>query len=159
MAVVAGAASGPPGYCPTAAPARKDSRFTYAGLVIPKYLAGRRAATMSDTSNGTGSIDPMEDAVAELAGNMVPNPEDLFKGLSPNASLWFLQQSAYTALGKWAEMLAPGDATGEFDGTDVTKAFYAVTAVCGMLDEACVLVGILPPEAAVGPGEPSWAPR
>jgi len=94
-----------------------------------------------------GVIDPLEDAKAELVGYRIMSPEDLMENLSPNACLFFTQQAAYTTVSKWVEALSPTDGTDEYEETDIVKAFYALTAVCGMLDQACVLVGILSPEA------------
>ncbi len=102
---------------------------------------------MSDVASNGDTIDPMVEAQAELSANLVVTPDDLFQGLSPNAVLYYLQQAAYTAMARWAEQLDTDANLAEYEDTDVTKTFYGITAVCGMLDEACVLVGILPPEA------------
>ena len=93
------------------------------------------------------TIDPLEDAQAELAAYRVMSPEDLLEPLSPNACLFFLQQAAYETMKHWATELSGGEGAAQWDGTDVAKAFAAITTVCGQLDEACVLTGILPPEA------------
>lgn len=93
------------------------------------------------------SIDPLQDAQDELAGYRVMSPEDLLELCSPNACLYFLQQTAYECLKHWATELSPEGEQATWEGTDVTKAFNAIATICGQADEACVLVGILPPEA------------
>ena len=99
---------------------------------------------MTTTDN---PIDPLQDAQDELAGYRIMSPEDLLEQLSPNACLFFLQQTAYETMKHWATELTPSEQGSEWSDTDIAKAFFAVVAVCGMLDEACVLTNILPPEA------------
>jgi hypothetical protein len=106
---------------------------------------------MTDTAPGT--IDPLEDAKAELAAYRILTPADIMADLSPNACLFFLQQAAYAAMSKWGNTLAPSVESGEYEETEVTKAFFGIVQVCGELDQACVLVGILPPEALDEPVE------
>jgi hypothetical protein len=100
-----------------------------------------------------GTIDPLEDAQAELAGYRIMSPEDLLEQLSPNGCLYFLQQTAYECLKHWATELFPDTEQAEWEGTPVTSAFQTIVTVCGELDQACVFVGILPPEAAAVPDE------
>lgn len=95
----------------------------------------------------TDAIDPERMARAELSEKMVPSPDDVMGDLSMLAGLFYLNQMAwagYTLL--TAELQGSADA-GDPVPDEVTKALQAVAEVVGMLDEACIGLGLLPVDA------------
>ena len=90
---------------------------------------------MTDTAPGT--IDPLEDAKAELAAYRILTPADIMADLSPNACLFFLQQAAYAAMSKWGNTLAPSVESGEYEETEVTKAFFGIVSAASSTRPAC----------------------
>jgi hypothetical protein len=106
---------------------------------------------MTDTAP---DIDPLADAQAELAGYRIMSPEDLLEQLSPNACLFFLQQTAYETMKHWATELTAGEGVPVWNETPVCDAFQVIVTVCGELDEACTLVNLLPPNALDVPDQP-----
>jgi len=92
-------------------------------------------------------VDPLDEAKMELATNRIMSPEDLLGSLSPNAGLFFLQQAAYQIMAIWAAKLVDRVGDPEFESSELGRALQAIMTACGNLDEACVLVAILPPEA------------
>lgn len=93
------------------------------------------------------TIDPKEIAEAELAQAVVPTPDDLLGDVGPTTQLFYLERTAYTVLGNWAAMLSGDEAADLGEADELTRAMNALAEVCGLLDGACVMVGLLPDEA------------
>lgn len=93
------------------------------------------------------TIDTMEMARTELASNMFPSPDDLVSDLSPVGFLFFVEQCAVELFKQYVAELSENDAGVEDTGDGAGRAMAAIGQALGMLDTACVAMGILPGEA------------
>lgn len=93
-------------------------------------------------------IDTMEIARTELASQMFPAPEDMFDDITPLAGLFYVEQCAVELYKVFVASLS-AENTPDMDTSEgAGKALAAIGQALGMLDVACVAMGILPPEAA-----------
>ena len=97
----------------------------------------------------TEGVDPMQVAVDELGGAMVPTPDDLLDDIGPMGCLWYLTQVAAFTLGRWAGTLDPDVVPDMTDDDGPVRALQAITLATGNLNAACIAVSILPEEAAL----------
>jgi hypothetical protein len=95
----------------------------------------------------TDPIDTMEMARSELAREMYPSPEDMIPELSPLAALFFTEQCAVELLKHYITSLEGEDQDALDTSEGIGKALEAIAQALGMLDAACVAMGILPDEA------------
>lgn len=102
----------------------------------------------------TDEQDALDLATAELAEAMVPAPDDVLEDCGPLACLWYLTQAAGFTLGRWAGTIDSPAGSELTDGDAPVQALSVLTQVMGMLNGACVLVDLLPEEAANAPTTP-----
>lgn len=93
-------------------------------------------------------IDTMEMARQELATQMFPSPDDMFDDLSPLAALFYVEQCAVEVYKSFVASLSETPDDDMDTGSGAGKALVAIGQALGMLDVACVEMGILPSEAA-----------
>lgn len=87
-----------------------------------------------------------DDAVAELQGAMVPAPDDILSEVGPFAELWFVRQVTCELLVSYAMRLDPDDPDAEaLEGT-VGKALTAIGEATGILNAACIAMGLIDPD-------------
>jgi hypothetical protein len=91
--------------------------------------------------------DAQDMAKVELAEAMFPQPADFLNEVGPLAQVFYANQLCYEVMKNYAAMLAnaPGDAPP--DDSEPVRALGALGVACGALDQACVLLSILPAEA------------
>jgi hypothetical protein len=99
------------------------------------------------------TFDPAEVARTELAEGLVMPPEDLLGDIGPMGQLLYLQTLAYHVLAGWTGMLVAADDEVVDDNAEPARALQALALACGQIDGACVIVSLLPPEAADGPAQ------
>ena len=77
---------------------------------------------------------------------MFPAPEDCLNDLSPITSLFYVEQWLYGLLAQW--VVESDTATTEPIEVQeqVAKVLETISTAAGMLDAACALMGVLPPE-------------
>lgn len=95
----------------------------------------------------TEPIDTMELARRELATEMLPSPDDMFDELSPVAALFFTEQCTVQLFKQYVADLGENDLGIDDTATGAGKALACIGQALGMLDQACVAMGILPDEA------------
>lgn len=87
------------------------------------------------------------DCRAELAGIMAPAPDDLLAEMSPLTRLFFVEQLAYEMLGSFVAMAVESEGDEDVESSDLSTVLECMAQAAGMLDTACILLGILPTEA------------
>jgi hypothetical protein len=92
-------------------------------------------------------MDTMDLARRELAANMMPSPEDMFDELGPVAVLFFTEQTLVECYKHFVVDLGAPDPDVVDTSQGPGKALVAIGQALGMIDAACVELGILPPEA------------
>lgn len=95
-------------------------------------------------------LDTMEMARAELAKAMVPTPEDLLDGMGPLGVLFYAEQTVVEAFKLLVFFASESADDPDAEEGDLPRVIEAVGMALGQLDAACILLGILPPEAAGG---------
>lgn len=95
--------------------------------------------------------DAQQLAVNELAAATVPTPDDLLGDVGPLAQVFYLEQLAYAVMRAYTAMLSASDDDAMPDDSEPVRALAALGEACGNLDAACILLSILPPEAASAP--------
>lgn len=88
--------------------------------------------------------DPEQAARAELGANSVPTPDDLMADVGPLAVLLYLRELSYYGMRLMSASLSIDNAEPPADDSEPVRALAALSQVCGELDGACVLVGLLP---------------
>lgn len=107
--------------------------------------------TAPPPDTGWETFDPAEVARTELAESMIIAPPDLLGDIGPMGQLFYLEQMIWHVLSGWTGMLAVADGDDVPDDSEPVRALAALTLAAGQVDAACVLVSLLPPEAASGP--------
>jgi len=93
----------------------------------------------------------MDMATTELAEAQVPTPDDLLADVGPLSQLWYLHEVADHVIKSWVGMQSDEHGKDLSDDSEPVRALAAMVTSMGALNEACVLVSILPPEATSGP--------
>ena len=83
----------------------------------------------------------------ELAEATMPTPEDVLCEVGILARVYYVEQTAYELLRNFAAMASEDVGTQDEAPETVGRAMEAIAQACGMLDVACVELGVLPPEA------------
>lgn len=104
----------------------------------------QKKATNQATAGIESGIDPEDIARTELAGAMVPTPDDIVEMLSPLASMLYLQQLAWANFQNWTAWLADMTPEQQADAQGATKVLQVNAQVCGLLDAICETVGLTP---------------
>lgn len=102
---------------------------------------------MSDTTT-TPELPALRIARDLLAHEHYPAPEDCLPDLDVATALFYVEQWAYALLAMWAGYLSDETDVDEDAEPQLASVLETIGQVCGMLDAACVTVGVLPPEAA-----------
>lgn len=89
-------------------------------------------------------IDPEQIARSELAAKMVPSPDDIMGELSLLAGLYYVNQIAWAGYTLVTAELQEDAEKGINVPAEVTTALQTLAEVVGMLDEACIGLGLLP---------------
>lgn len=97
------------------------------------------------------SIDPNSHAREQLAAAMIPTPDDLANDLDPMACLFYLEQLGWTIFTVWTAFAEEQSGQDSQVDDDLAVTLAQLGVIVGMLDQACIRVGLLPVEAA-GPG-------
>lgn len=92
--------------------------------------------------------DALELAKAELADNMVLDPKDLLQDVGPLAQMWYIHEAAYGVMTGFVGMLSGDEAADVGDKDGPSLALQALAKACGMLDQACVYLSLLPDDAS-----------
>jgi hypothetical protein len=87
-------------------------------------------------------IDVLAIAAQTLLDNSIPDPKMLLEDLDVFASLYFLQQTCDQVVRNYMGALLSSVEDGEEEPEDVVKAMAAVGLANGMVNEACVLMGL-----------------
>jgi len=103
----------------------------------------------------TAPTSMMEEAKADLSTNMVPTPEDVLGDVGPVGQLYYAERLLYVVYGMFAGLLANDAVEQPDDDSPPVKALAAIGMACGNLDAACIVMGILPPEAAFDDNRPT----
>ena len=101
---------------------------------------------MADTD--VTELPALGTARTELAAGQYPAPEDCLRDLDPITGLFYVEQWVYECLRIWALNAAAVEDEDPAVVAQVGEALEAIGLACGNLDAACVLMGLLPPEAA-----------
>jgi hypothetical protein len=101
------------------------------------------------------TFDPAEVARTELATEQVLPPEDLLPDVGPMGQLLYLEQLTWYVLTTWTGMISAADDGVLDDDSEPLRALQAITLAAGMIDQACVIVSLLPPEAVDGAPTPA----
>lgn len=90
----------------------------------------------------------MDAVLEELAQGAYPSPDDCLETLSPPAALYYTEQMAEACVRHFTEVMARSADAGEEVPEDVGQVLDAIASAAGQLVAACVLLSVLPPEAA-----------
>jgi hypothetical protein len=93
----------------------------------------------------------MAHATAELAAAMVPVPDDIMEDLGPLAAVWYLHEVAWSTFRHYTAMLSADGVAAPEDDSEPVRAHHALGLALGMLDQTCVILGLIEPDAAVAP--------
>lgn len=95
----------------------------------------------------TDQIDAMDLCKKELAEAMFPDPDEFLNDVGPLTQVFYLNQLAYGVMKNYTAMLANAPGEQPPEGSEPVVALQMLTEACGMLDQACVTLSILPTEA------------
>lgn len=101
------------------------------------------------------SSDMMDIAVMDLSTAQVPFADDLLEGVGPMGCLWLLCTVAETCMRHWAAELSANTDGLPDDGGELQDALNAIGQSWAAAVNACISVGILPPESADAVGQTS----
>jgi hypothetical protein len=93
-------------------------------------------------------VDPRQYAQDELGAAMVPTPDDVLADVGPLGQLYYLEQLAWTVFKNWTAFLASDSESSPDAKDERVEALEAIGLATGNTDQACIILGILPPEAA-----------
>lgn len=96
----------------------------------------------------TEGIDPLAIATAELAEAMVPAPDDFLGDLGPLGAVWYCHEVAWATLRHYTALLAAPEGGSPDDDSEPVRAHHALGLAVGMLDQVCVILNLIEPEAA-----------
>lgn len=82
-----------------------------------------------------------------LAHDMYPAPEECLNDLDAITALFYVEQWAEALLAQWAVYLGNTEGTDDEPPEQAVQAYEVLGDVAGRLVAACVLMGLLPPEA------------
>lgn len=99
---------------------------------------------MTDQTDTTAALEAVTTELAQVA---VPSPDDILSELSPLAQLYFVEQLAWELLRSYAAMGAATEGDEDAESSNLSGALTGIGVAAGALDESCVLMGLLPPEA------------
>lgn len=90
---------------------------------------------------------PLVAVTEELALMTMPTPEDVLCEVGVLARVYYVEQCAYELLRNITAMASEDVGTKDEAPETVGRAMQAIAQACGMLDVACVELGVLPEEA------------
>jgi hypothetical protein len=88
------------------------------------------------------SLDVLAIASQDLLDNSVPEPDMLLENLTIFSAVYFLQQTNDYVVRKFLAMLAADESADLADGDEPIQALQAITEACGVINGACVLLGL-----------------